>query len=331
MMTDSSNGSVERNLQLTGNTTFTVSLPKSWAIGQGLEAGDSMYLYPYRDRVVVAPASLEPARRTARIDASSLDAAAVCHRVREAYTAGNDRIEVVDTDGLDRDLRREAIGLVDRLVGMAIQAEDHERIVAHDLLDPTDVSLSQSTAQLRQHALEIHREAIEAVCTDDQTLAKRVLHRVADVDRQVAFVTRGFHRGLEDVTEISRLDADRSSAFRSYRIGRTLEAVGTHAERIATVSLSQPTPPGDGLAAALEAVEADARTALSIALEGDGERAITARAAALEAIEDLEGDLAAGEYPEAQTHLCGSILENVRRTAELSTDIPHDSDEHTDD
>ncbi|MHC3439076.1 PhoU domain-containing protein [Natrialbaceae archaeon A-gly3] len=287
-----------------------------------------MYLYPYRDRVVVSSTALEPTQRTARINARSLDAAAVCHRVREAYTAGNDRIEITDPDGFDRDLRRELTGLVDRLIGMAIQVEDRDRVVAHDLLDPTDVSLSQSTTQLRQHALEVHQEAIEAFCAHNETLAKRVIDRVADIDRQVAFVTRGFYRGLEDVTEISRFNVDRSSAFQQYQIARALKAVGTHAERIATVSLSQPAPPGDDLAAELEAVETDARTALTLALEGDSDRAITAQSAVLEVIDDLEGALTAGEYSEAETHLYGPVLENVRRTAELSTEIPHG---HTDD
>lgn len=323
MMTDSVDGSVERNLQLTGNTTFTVSLPKTWAIERGLEPGDPMYLYPYRDRVVVAPATLESTRQTARIDVGSLEAVAARHRVREAYTAGNDRIEVIDPDGLDRDVRRELTGLVDRLVGMAIQTEDRERVVAHDLLDPANVSLSQSIAQLRQQTLESHREALEAFCADDEALTNRVLDRVADVDRQVAFVTRGFHRGLEDVSEISRLDTDRSSAFRNYRTARALEAVRTHAERIATVVLSQPDPPDADLAAELEAVEADARTALSLALDGDRDRAIAARSAALEAIDDLDGALTAGESPETETYLCGQVLENVRRTAELATEVPH--------
>jgi len=319
MMTDAADGSVERNLQLTGNTTFTVSLPKTWATERGLEPGDPMYLYPYRDRIVVAPAALESTRQTARIDVGSLEAVAARHRVREAYTAGNDRIEVIDPDGIDRDVRRDLTGLV----GMAIQTEDRERVVAHDLLDPTHVSLSQSIAQLRQQTLESHREALEAFCADDEALTNRVFDRVADVDRQVAFVTRGFHRGLEDVIEISRLDTDRSSAFRSYRTARTLEAVGTHAERIATVVLSQPDPPDADLAAELEAVEADARTALSLALDGDRDRAIAARSAALEAIDDLDGALTAGESPETETYLCGQVLENVRRTAELATEVPH--------
>ena len=322
-MTDTPDDSVERNLQLTGNTTFTISLPKRWAIDQGLEAGDSMHLYPYRDRVVMAPGSLESTDRRAHINASSLDATVVCQRIREAYTSGNDRIEVTDADGLDRQLRRETTRTIDRLVGMAIHVEDREGIVAHDLLDPTDVSLAQSTAQLRQHALESHRQATEAFCTNDETLANGVRNRVSDVDRQISFVTRGFHRGLEDVTEVSRLDADRSSAFHSYQTARTLGAVAAHAERIATASLSQSVPPADDLAATLEAAEADVRAAFQLALSGATEQTITTRASALEAIDDLEQTLTDDGSPGADTFLWGLVLENIRRTAELSTELPH--------
>ncbi len=39
---------VERKVQLAGNSTFVVSLPKEWARAQDLESGASMYLYPTR-------------------------------------------------------------------------------------------------------------------------------------------------------------------------------------------------------------------------------------------------------------------------------------------
>ena len=38
-----------RKVQLSGGTTYTVSLPKSWAQEHGIDAGSTLSLYPNRD------------------------------------------------------------------------------------------------------------------------------------------------------------------------------------------------------------------------------------------------------------------------------------------
>ena len=316
-MGNAANQPVERSVQLAGNTTFVVSLPKSWALEQGLEPGASMHLYPHRDRVVVAPASLESSERQVAIDAGAMNADVVCHRVRAAYAAGADRIVVSDHDGLERDLRRRVTRLFAGLVGMDVSEETPERLVANDFLDAADVSLPQTTAQLRQHARSMFDDAIEAVLTDDEALAARVTDRTDDVDRLVAFVSRGFHRGLEDITEIDRLDVDRASAFHSYQIARGLERLADHAERIATIADRQSGPPT--VAPALEAVAADALTVVELALEGSPDRALSMQSRVVSSIESLDRQLSSECDP--NTYLHGSVLERVRRTAALGVSL----------
>lgn len=317
-MGNTANQPVERSVQLAGNTTFVVSLPKAWALEQGLEPGASMHLYPHRDRVVVAPASLESTDRRVTIDAETMDADAVCHRVRAAYAAGVDQIVVSDDDGLDREHRRRVTRLFTGLVGMDVSEETPERLVADDFLDATDVSLPQTAAQLRHHAVSMFDDAIDAVLTDDEALAARVIDRANDVDRLVAFVSRGFHRGLEDVTEVSRLDVDRASAFHSYRIARGLERIADHAERIATVADRQSGPPTE-VSTALEAVTADALTVVELALEGSPDRALSTQSEVVSSIESLDRQLSGECDPNA--YLYGTVLESVRGTAALGVTL----------
>ncbi len=65
---DDSTDPIERKVQLTGNSTFVVSLPKEWALEQGLESGASMYLYPHDDRVIAAPEHVSGRDRSVTID-----------------------------------------------------------------------------------------------------------------------------------------------------------------------------------------------------------------------------------------------------------------------
>ena len=54
-MTANANGNaepVERKVQLTGGSTYTISLPKEWATTNDVETGTPLVLYPSDDRLV---------------------------------------------------------------------------------------------------------------------------------------------------------------------------------------------------------------------------------------------------------------------------------------
>ncbi len=310
---------VERKVQLAGNSTFVVSLPKEWALAQDLESGMSMHLYPHEDRVVAAAETVPDQDRSATVDAATVDDETVLRRVRSAYVVGRDRITIVGADGLDQESRRALDRVVGRLVGVEILEDTGERIVVQDLLDVDDVSLPQTLVQARQLALEMHADALEALARNDEELARRVIDRDDEVDRLFAFVSRGFHRGLEDVHEINRLGTDRASAFRDYRIARQLERVGDHAERIATVAISQSGPPADAIGDSIETVGADARRSLELALAGEVERATDAIEDALEAIEELNRRLYESDEPDAYRY--GTVLESLRRTGAIASNV----------
>jgi phosphate uptake regulator len=310
---------VERKVQLAGNSTFVVSLPKEWALEQELESGMSMHLYPHEDRVVASAETVLDQDRNATVDAAAIDDETVLRRVRSAYVVGCDRITIVGADGLGQESRRALDRVVGRLVGVEILEDTGERIVVQDLLDADDVSLPQTLLQARQLALEMHADALEALARDDEELARRVIDRDDEVDRLFAFVSRGFHRGLEDVHEINRLGTDRASAFRDYRIARQLERVADHAERIATVVVAQPSPPADGIGDSIEIVGADARRSLELALAGEVERADEAIEDVLETVEALDRRLYESDDPDAYRY--GTVLECVRRTAAIAGNV----------
>jgi phosphate uptake regulator len=310
---------VERKVQLAGNSTFVVSLPKEWALEQDLESGMSMHLYPHEDRVVASAETVSDRDRSVAIDATAVDDDAVLGRVHAAYVVGYDRIAITGVCDLASETRRTLDRTVGRLVGVEILEDTGDRIVIRDLLNVDDVSLPQTLVQTRQLALEMHADALEALRRDDEELARRVIARDDDVDRLFAFVSRGFHRGLEDVYEINRQGTDRTSAFRDYRIARQLERVADHAERIATVAVDQSGPPSEEFGVRLETAGTDARQALELALTGEIERASDASRGVTETVSTLDRQLRESDDPDA--HGYGSTLESVRRTGEIAANV----------
>jgi phosphate uptake regulator len=310
---------VERKVQLAGNSTFVVSLPKEWALEQDLESGMSMHIYPHEDRVVASAEAIPDQDRCATIDATVAGGETVVRRVRAAYAVGCDRITITGSDELDPAQRRALDRIIGRLVGVEILEDTGDRLVVQDLLDVTDISIPQTVVQTRQLAAEMHADALSALCRDDDELARRVIDRDDDVDRLFSFVSRGFHRGLEDVHEINRLGTDRTSAFRDYRIARQLERVADHAERIATVAVRQSGPPADPIRDRLDLTGANARRALELALAGEIEHATATVDEVTKTLDELDARFAESDDPDAYAY--GTVLESLRRTAAIAGNV----------
>ncbi|ARS91296.1 phosphate uptake regulator PhoU [Natrarchaeobaculum aegyptiacum] len=312
-LTNGSDDAVERKIQLVGDSTFAVSLPKSWAVEQDLEPGMSMYLYPHADRLVAAPEIASVQDRTVVIDANTVAGDIVLRRVEVAYETGFDRITVTNLDETEPQVRRSIERATGGLMGLTIQEDTGDRLTITNVLDASDVSLPQTIAQVQQLLTEMYSDAIIALVTADEDLARRVIARDDDIDRLFAFVCRGFHRGLEDVHEVEQLGTDRVAAFREYRVAHSLERIADHAERIATVATQQSAPPEESFADRLEAIAAEVRDVVELALEGDAVSAYETATAVEPKLDDLDQYLYSGAEPNA--YLYGAVIRRLRRTS----------------
>lgn len=289
-----------RKVQVTGGSTYTVSLPKEWATEQGLSAGATVYLYPFEDRVVVAPGERERGDRRVEIDVSGLDPAAIARALRGAYAAGVDAIAVVDGDGdLGPDRRAAAADAMTGLVGMQIVDEGPAGLEGRNTLDASAVSLDQTIAQIRQQTLAALREAVRALVSGEDGAADAAEDRVGEVERLVSLVDRQFQGALVDVRDLDRLDGDRSAAYRQVTVAHALSDAATAAEAITAVAVAQDEPPGADIEERFVAAGDAVRTALRGAGEAERATSRAAVAAARERIDGLEGALASTADPDA--------------------------------
>ncbi|MCU4926591.1 phosphate uptake regulator PhoU [Halobacteria archaeon AArc-dxtr1] len=308
---------IERKVQLTGSSTYSISLPKTWAVDRGIESGASMYLYPHHDRLIVASRSLDRTDRETTIEANAIEPAAVRRRIDAAYRAGCDEITVANDAGIDAETRLAVTEAAGRFLGLEVVRESETSITARNLLDADEVSFEQTLTQIRGLALAMHEDAVDALERGDEKLAARVVERDDDVDRFFAIVARSFHRGLGDVTELDRLDVDRATAWYAYRTARQLERLGDLATRIASVARQSPDISGDRPDPRLATVAGDARAVVELALDGKLQAATDAHTEVRSSIDSLERAFAGGDG----SYRDGVVLECVRRTAALGGNV----------
>lgn len=319
-----------RKVQLSGGTTYTVSLPKSWAQEHGIDAGSELSLHPNADGslLVEATGTHHADDRGARVDVSTDHADAVRQRVQALHAVGFDSVSIIDTTGHDHDRRQLVEDTVSELSGFELLEASETRIHLKNLIDAENVDVRKSTLRLRLVVLAMHRDAIAAVVENDADLAERVVDRDAEADKLFAMVTRHFRRALTDLSEVEKLDHSRDDLFEYYYAARQFERVADHAEKIARFA----TDPEAGLPGefadrlprlggnARDVVDQAADVILADAGVEGALDALAHRNELLATVSELDRELYDhGVSREAYT--AGLILDSVRRTAEYGGNV----------
>jgi len=319
-----------RKVQLSGGTTFTVSLPKFWAEEHDITAGSLLYLYPNADGslLVEAAEKADADGRSVTIDAGDIDEAELRETVTGLYLIGVDKIHIRDRAGEIDDQERCVRDIVTDLTGFEILEVDEWELIVRNLMDADNVSILKSTIRLRLIADTMHEDAISAVLTDDTTLARDVIDRDTEADKLFRLVSRHFQRTLTDLGEVQKLAFTRAELFAYYYLARQLERIADHAEKIARVAIDQPHAPDGDLSRQVKSFGQDARSLIWDATEpilsetdiGLAYDALAEREAITTGIGELDRVLYESDHaPEA--FRWGLLLDSLERTAEYGGNI----------
>ncbi|MFB6296881.1 MAG: PhoU domain-containing protein [Salinirussus sp.] len=313
-----------RKVQLSGGTTYTVSLPKSWAQEHGIEAGSVLSLRPNGDGslVVEAASGRTSSEETASVDVSTAGAEAVSQTVLGLYAIGCDEVVLVDPTGHPAGRRQTVEETVEGLSGFEMLETTDTRLRLTNLVDAENVDVRKIALRLRLVALAMHRDSVTAVTNGDAALAERVVDRDSEADKLFVMVTRYFRRALSDLHEVEKLGGTRDELFEFYYTCRQFERIADHAEKIAGFVGGSGAPPPGTFADRIQSFGDRARGVIDDAADvvlADGSietahGAIAARDDLVADIQALDRELYDHEVPE-EAHAGGLILDSLRRTA----------------
>src|SRR5699024_5208661 len=128
-----------RKVQVTGGSTYTVSLPKSWATAHGIEAGSEVEFYPEEGSLFLTPRT-EESSREGTFDVTGLSGAELTRAVVTMYVSGFDVI-TLETTRIDAAQRRTIRKAAQGLVGLEVIEETADRVSLQDLLDSSELSI----------------------------------------------------------------------------------------------------------------------------------------------------------------------------------------------
>ncbi|WP_135819627.1 AbrB/MazE/SpoVT family DNA-binding domain-containing protein [Halostella litorea] len=288
---------VTRKVQIAGNSTFTVSLPKEWATAHGLETGREVNLYPSDDgSLVVRVGPREDGGDERVVPGGDLSTTDLTRTVRQLYAAGSDRFRVVaeGEDGFDPEQRRALAAAGTDLTGLEVDDRAADQVGFRNVLNPSKVSLSQTVLNLQHVALSMHRDAVRSAVEADAELAETVLSGPG-VTRQFLLVARQFERSLDGYDRPAASDGPRWQTFDRYAAAAQLRRVAGNAERIASVTPRLDDPPaeavGSNLAERSREAERLVEDAVAAALDDDPAESRTAAYEVLAGTDAFREDL----------------------------------------
>jgi phosphate uptake regulator len=317
-----------RKVQVTGGSTYTVSLPKGWATDNDVSAGSIVEFHSEEDLLLLSPRS-ETDRIEGTLDISGMDTDHELTRaVMTMYVSGFDVI-VLESTRISAGQRRVIREATQGLVGLEVIEETSDRVVLQDLLDSSELSVHNAITRMRLVSLTMLEDAVEALITNDRELAHDVEERDDDVDRLWYMVSRVFRTVLRNPTAANEIGFPRETVFDFQSSARQLERIADHATKIADLSLEIGEIP-DSAVSPLEALEEEAREvpemAMDALLKEDPEQAVELANEARGRIRSIDNEVREvddliREFDPQLAQVLSLVTDSLSRTADYGGNI----------
>ncbi len=320
-----------RKIQTTGGSTFTLSLPKKWADERGLQAGDGMSIETLNSSLLISPEELEEERsQEAILDVHpEEDCDSVNRRVLSLYLVGHNVIKInSQNDRLDSEHRNSVKELArNKLVGTEIISETMEEITLQTLISYSELQVQGVLKRMFRVASSMHENAMIALESHDEDLARDVIELDDEVDRFQMYLIREVKAALQNPPLVEEIGLKTLRECFGYRlVSKNVERAGDHAVSISENVKEMESPIDDKSLKMLKEIYS---LSSSIFERGVDSLFKEDYEAAEEVIEDMEkvykeeekvNKYLSDEDPKEDIRI-RLILESIRRIASYGSDI----------
>ncbi|MGD0450355.1 MAG: phosphate uptake regulator PhoU [Candidatus Bathyarchaeia archaeon] len=235
----------QRKLQVTGGSTFILSLPKNWAIRNELKRGSSMLVREEDDgSLSIAPSSFPKKEKQdeAYIKSSINDNPdAIMRTAISAYLDGYNilHIRAQGQKVLSSKLRNHLKNFARHyLVGTEIVIDTPTDLTLQVLLNYPELTVQNALSRMSIIASSMHKEAITALKKLDYSTAKSVIETDREVNRFGLYIVRLLKLAVSNPRIVKEIGLNSQKDCLGYRlIGKAVERTADHATKIAENTL----------------------------------------------------------------------------------------------
>lgn len=213
-----------RKIQLTGGSTYIVSLPLEWIAANSLKKGSEVEVIDDANSIIINP-GVQKRELVRTINVSDdIDSKRLQRILVSAYIA-NFEILVVQSRSRMNESLRESVKHFSRLVmGVEIFEEASNRIVLQNVLDSTSFPVQKAIRRMAGNVVSMLEDVLKGIKDSDPDLLQNVERRDDEVDRYQWYIFR----------EINKNPREKGSTF-TLILSRILERVADHAVNICSM------------------------------------------------------------------------------------------------
>jgi phosphate uptake regulator len=229
-----------RRVQMTGGSSFVVTLPKEWAEQQKIKKNDPVGILQQPDGTLLVTKKIneEPLQRSKEIDVSSINDPAYLFRLLIGTYINGFNIVRLTTKGKFQPFVRTVVrDYIQMTIGQEVVEETENVVAIKDLLNPSEMPFENTIKRMYVIIKTMHEDAITAFDTRNKTLANDVIQRDLDADRLNWLIARQANMIMQNSSLSRKMGIANGMAMHYYTLSRIIERIGDHAVRIAEHAL----------------------------------------------------------------------------------------------
>jgi len=254
-----------RKVQITGGSSFVITLPKEWAEKNGVKKNDPLGLIAQPDGTLLVTKDLSetPAQRSKVFDVTSINDPTFLFRLLiGSYIAGYTTIGITSKNRLPASIRMVVRDFSQMTIGPEVVEETDTSILLKDLLNPAEMPFENTIRRMYVIVKNMYMDALAVLENGNADLARDVVARDNDVDRLHWLVARQTNIILKNASLARKMGVAPPVVVNTYIISRIIERIGDHAVRY--VDQATKIPKGGIGPESLEAIRKAAKHSMSI-------------------------------------------------------------------
>jgi len=225
-----------RKVQISGGSTYIVSLPKKWAEKRGVKNGSAVNLMEDRaGNLLISPGPISFKESiTAEIKITGDESPdTVMRRLVGAYVSGVTSMVVSAPKIIPPQICRAARDFTRLVMGVEIVEERKDEIKLQDLIDPADFSMKDGLKRMSYITEKMVEDSLQGLKVHDEVMMDDVVVRDLEADR-IGWLIHKEYSMINLFPMISRKNMISSNdSLNMLLISRILERVADHAVGIA--------------------------------------------------------------------------------------------------
>jgi phosphate uptake regulator len=323
-----------RKIQLTGKSTFIVSLPKKWVTAMNLKAGSPLVISKQSDSsLLLTPKELVKPTKLgeAGINVSQKDdPGTIMRKIVALYLVGYNLIRIRTRDERITSLQRNFIKDLTRkkLVGTEIISDSPKEMMLQILLSYPELSVESALRRMCLIAASMHEDALLALKELNKELAQDVIALDDEVDRFSLYIIRQLKAAVQSERVLKDIGLSNPRDCLGYRvIAKSVERIADHAIKIAENVILLDEKVSGSVFQKISEMSFFARTVFDDSIKSLYKKDylladnVVAKAKTIVQIEDEVIGSLSKKVEAIEMSTLRMIMESIRRTAEYASDI----------